>query len=65
MLVAYLVSSGAPVEIPDAVECIDCEDNAFVVFVDANGRELVKFRRADISMFATPDQAPDLLTPTM
>ena len=60
VLVVYLASSGGRIEIPHAVECVDTGDTDFVSFVDVRGMCLVRFSRADVSMYAPPHQAPEL-----
>ena len=57
MLVVYLANSGGRVEIPHAVECVDTGDSDYVSFLDANGMCLVRFCRADVSIYAPPEQA--------
>jgi hypothetical protein len=52
MFVAYLAVSAGRVVIPEAVEVADFESDDHVSFIDANGRILVTFRRADLSIYS-------------
>ena len=51
MLTAYLAGSGGRVEIPDAVGIEQGDSYEEVRFVDAAGKALVIFRRADLSLY--------------
>ena len=51
MLDVYLARSGGLVVIPDAVDLLPCDDPAEVRFVDATGKTLVVFKRADLIMY--------------
>ena len=52
MLTAFLTGSGSQVLIPDAVAVVDGATYDEVNFVDAAGRTLVVFKRADLSLYA-------------
>ena len=52
MLTAFLAGSGSKVVIPDAVNVEDGNTSDEVRFVDAAGRTLVIFKRADVSLFS-------------
>jgi hypothetical protein len=51
MLTAFLAGSGGRVLIPDAVGVAPGEDDTQVRFIDADGRTLVIFQRADVAMY--------------
>lgn len=57
MLIVQLSGTGRRVEIPDAVQCVDTDDADFVSFLDSQGRCLVRFSRADVAIYLTPEQA--------
>jgi hypothetical protein len=52
VLTAFLAGSGGKVVIPDAVAVEPGDSADEVRFVDAAGRTLAIFRRADVSIFA-------------
>jgi hypothetical protein len=51
MLTAFLSGSGGRVLIPDAVDTAPGDSEDEVRFVDAEGRTLVVFKRADVSLY--------------
>jgi hypothetical protein len=57
--VAYLAHIGGKVLIPDAVGIKESADNAYVDFVDANGRVLATFRRQDLAMHGPEEEMPE------
>ena len=52
-----LAGSGGRVEIPHAVECVDTVDSGHVSFLDSKRTCLVRFSRADVAIFTSPEQA--------
>jgi hypothetical protein len=52
MLKVFLSGSGGEVQIPDAVAVVDGDPYSNVHIVDAQGRTLVVFQRADLLMFS-------------
>ncbi|HEX5370315.1 MAG TPA: hypothetical protein VFY10_12945 [Dehalococcoidia bacterium] len=59
MLIVILAQSGSHVVLPDAVDAREGETPDTVDFVDAQGRILANFQRADVSMFGPSDRFPD------
>jgi hypothetical protein len=51
MLTALLAGSGGRIQIPDAVAVVAGDSEDEVKFVDAQGRVLVIFRRADVMAY--------------
>jgi hypothetical protein len=52
MISAFLAVSGSPVLIPDAVNLVSGPKENEVSFVDAEGRTLVVFQRADLVIYS-------------